>query len=63
MGLGDDQTTAESKVNDISSETAPFLYVYTLGNSTPLFDAINSSVLAHMDAPAKTELINLLTPA
>ena len=62
MGLGDDQATAESKVAQVSTEVAALLYVYTLGNTQPLKDSINASVLPFMDAPAKAFLVDALTP-
>ena len=63
MGLGDDQTTAESKVSQVSTEVAALLYVYTLGNTQPLLDAIQASTLPHMDQAAKDKLIGDLTIA
>jgi hypothetical protein len=64
MGLGDDQTTAESKVSDVSTEVAQFLYVYTLGNTQPLIDAINNIdevAFPYMDAAAKAKITGDLT--
>ena len=61
MGLGDDQATAELKVSQVSTEVAQYLYVYTLGNTQPLVDAINASTLPHMDAAAKAKLTGDLT--
>jgi hypothetical protein len=61
MGLGDDQATAESKVSQVSTEVAALLYVYTLGNTQPLLDAIQASTLPHMDQAAKDKLIGDLT--
>jgi len=61
MGLGDDKATAESKVSQISTEVASLLYVYTLGNTQPLIDAINASSLPFMDAAAKAKLVGDLT--
>lgn len=66
MGLGDDQVTAETKVGQVSSEVAALLYVYTLGNTQPLIDAINNiddAVLTFMDAAAKAYIVGQLTPA
>jgi hypothetical protein len=66
MGLGDDQVTAETKVGQVSSEVAALLYVYTLGNTQPLIDAINNiddTVLTFMDAAAKAYIVGQLTPA
>lgn len=64
MGLGDDQTTAESKVSGVSTFVAPLLYVYTLGNKQPLTDAINNINivdLPFMDEAAKSFLITKLS--
>jgi hypothetical protein len=61
MGLGDDQATAESKVSQVSTDVAALLYVYTLGNTQPLLDAIQASTLPHMDQAAKDKLIGDLT--
>lgn len=61
MGLGDDQATAESKVSQVSTEVASLLYVYTLGNTQPLLDAIQASTLPFMDQAAKDKLIGDLT--
>lgn len=67
MGLGDDQATAEGKVSQVSTEVAPLLYVYTLGNTQPLIDAINAiddQVMTFMDAAAKAQLTgDLILPA
>jgi hypothetical protein len=62
MTLGDDQATAEGKVGQVSTEVAQYLYVYTLGNTQPLIDAINASTLPFMDAAAKAKLTGDLTP-
>jgi hypothetical protein len=61
MGLGDDQVTAEGKVSQVSTDVASLLYVYTLGNTQPLLDAINASTLPFMDAAAKAQLVGDLT--
>lgn len=61
MSLGDDQATAEDKVTQLSTEAASLLYVYTLGNTQPLIDAINASTLPFMDSTAKTFIIDKLT--
>jgi len=58
---GDDRATAKSKVSQISSEVALWIYPYVLGNMSPLLNAINNSKLEFMDANAKTFLINNLT--
>lgn len=62
MTLGADQATAESQVQQLSTEVAALLYVYTLGNTQPLIDAINASTLPFMDAAAKSAVIGDLTP-
>jgi hypothetical protein len=64
MALGDTQEAAEVKVSQVSSEVAALLYVYTLGNTQPLIDAINNiddTVLTFMDAAAKAKLTGDLT--
>lgn len=61
MSLGDDQATAENKVEQVSDEVASLLYAYTLGRTQPLIDAINASTLSFMDAPAKAKVIGDLT--
>lgn len=62
---GDDdaakKASAELKVSQISTEVAPLLYVYTLGNTAPLIAAINASALSFMDAAAKVKLTGDLT--
>jgi hypothetical protein len=63
MGLGDDQATAEDKVSQVSTEVAALLYVYTLGNTQPLIDALNASTLPFMDAAAKAKIVGDLTIA
>lgn len=61
IGLGDDQITAESKVRQLSTETAAFVYVYIMGNTQALIDAVNASALPFMDQAAKDFLIGKLT--
>lgn len=61
INLGDDKNTAETKVTDLSTEVAAYLYAYVLGNKIPLINAINNSTLPFMDVDAKTFLINELT--
>lgn len=61
VNLGDDRATAESKVTQLSTETATYLYAYVLGNKQPLIDEINASSLPFMDAAAKQELVSHLT--
>ena len=61
IDLGDDKSTAEAKVSELSTEVAIYLYAYVLGNKTPLLDSINISSLPFMDAAAKAKLIGDLT--
>jgi hypothetical protein len=61
IALGDDKPTADSKVSELSTEVATYLYAYVLGNISPLIDSINSSTLPFMDSAAKTFLITSLT--
>jgi hypothetical protein len=61
MGLGDDFATAEDKVQQLSSEISSHIRTYELGNTQPLKDSINNSLLSFMDEAAKTEAINQLT--
>lgn len=61
MGLGDDLTTAQTKVAEVSTEVAPLLYPFVLGNTQPLLDALNASTLPQMDQNAKNAIIDYLT--
>ena len=61
MGLGDDLTTAQGKVSQVSTKVSLHLYPYRLGNTQPLIDAINASTLEFMDAAAKAKLTGDLT--
>lgn len=61
VDLGDDLPTAESKVAQLSTEVAAYLYPYVLGNTQPLIDGINASTLPHMDQAAKDKIIGDLT--
>ena len=61
MGLGDAQIDAEIKVSNVSTDVAPYLYAYTLGNKVPLINAIQNCNLAFMNQDAKDYLINALT--
>jgi len=61
VNLGDDLPTAQSKVSQVSAETASYLYPYVLGNVHSLLNAINDSSLEFMDEAAKQELIGYLT--
>jgi len=60
MSLGDIQEDAEAKVTEVSTEVSQHLFVYILGNKTPLINAINASSLTYMDAAAKAYLISTL---
>jgi hypothetical protein len=57
---GDEDLTARIKVRDISTEVAPYLYAFVLGNSYPLTTKINSSELVFMTETVKADLINML---
>ena len=61
MSLGDDLLTAESKVSELSTECAEWLFPYVLGNTQPLIDSINASTLVFMDENAKTFIIEKLS--
>lgn len=56
VSLGDDLSTAQSKVAQVSTEVNPTIFGYVLGNVQPLIDAINASTLPFMDAAAKAKL-------
>jgi GH25 family lysozyme M1 (1,4-beta-N-acetylmuramidase) len=61
VNSGDSPELAQSKVSQVSAETAPYLYAYVLGNVHSLVNAINDSSLEFMDEAAKNELISYLT--
>jgi hypothetical protein len=61
MGLGDSKIDAETKVAELSTEVAAFLYSYRLGNTQPLINSINNSSLVFMDAAAKIKITGDLT--
>lgn len=61
IGLGDDQSTAEDKVSQISDEVSGLLHSYVMGDTQPLIDGVNASSISHMDSAAKTELVGYLT--
>lgn len=63
MALGDDEATAKDKVTQLSTESAHLIYIYRLGNTQPLIDACNASVLAFMDQPAKDYIVGQLSAA
>lgn len=60
ISKGDIQSVAEGKVSQVSTEGAPFLYAYVLGNTTPLINSINNSALPFMDTQAKATLVATL---
>ena len=60
VSKGFDVPTSSANVTSISTEVAPLLYVYVLGNKQPLFDKINASTLVFMDAETKAFLISQL---
>jgi len=62
ISIGNTKSEAELKVSQVSTDVAPFLYAYTLGNKQPLIDAIQNCNLEHMTQEAKDFLINELTP-
>jgi len=66
--LGDSQEVAEGKVKELGTElfdnhlSATMKYWFGVGKQ-PLIDAVNASVLVHMDGPAKliaTNILNLI---
>jgi hypothetical protein len=59
MDLGDDKTTADGKVSQLSTEVALYIYPYVLGNME-LIAQINASQLSFMDAAAKAVLTDIL---
>lgn len=61
LELGDDQATAEAKVAEVSTEVAPHLFPFVLGNTQPLINALNASTLPQMDAAAKAKITGDLT--
>jgi hypothetical protein len=61
VDLGDDLLTAQNKVSQLSGEVSQYIYVYVLGNTKPLIDAINDSTLPFMDEAAKLKLVGDLS--
>lgn len=61
VDLGDTQEDAEIKVTELSTSVGSLLYMYTLGNTQPLIDAVNNSSLPFMDSLAKVYLVEQLT--
>jgi hypothetical protein len=59
MGLGDDKTTADDKVTQLSTEVAVWIYPYVLGNMK-LIEEVNASQLSFMDAAAKAVIVDIL---
>jgi len=62
MALGDDQLTANGKVQQLSAESAALVYLYIMGNTQPLIDSINASALTFMDTAAKAQVTGDLVP-
>lgn len=63
MGLGDSKIEAENKVTQISTELAPYLYAFTLGNTQLLVNKVNEIdeiVMPFMDTLAKNFVIGEL---
>jgi len=58
VGLGDDLLTAQGKVQQLSASVGVESWLYSLGNTQPLKDAINASGLVFMDAPAKAQAVS-----
>jgi len=48
-----DETTAKNQMNQLSYECRDLLFLYELGNTQPLINAVNASSLPFMDAAAK----------
>lgn len=66
IGLGDDETTAKSKVTQVSTKVAAFLYPYVKGNVSSLIDALNAVdevELPFFDAAAKAQITGDLSNA
>jgi hypothetical protein len=61
VNLGDDLSTAQNKVSQLSTEVSPYIYAYVLGNVNSLIIAINNSELPFMDDDAKNKIIGDLT--
>jgi hypothetical protein len=58
---GKTQAEADAQVVEFMASVAKFLYAYNLGTITPLFDAINASVLSFMTVEAKALAISTLS--
>jgi hypothetical protein len=58
---GKTQTEADDQVVEFMASVAKFLFAYSLGITTPLFEAINASVLSFMTAEAKALAISTLS--
>ena len=61
LDLGDDLETSQSKVTQLSTEVAIWIYPYILGNTQPLINAIDASTLPFMDNNAKANIIGNLS--
>ncbi len=61
---GDTETVAKQKVTDLNDEIAALgtdvIVSYWTGNTQPLVDAVNASILAHMTAPKKLIVTDIL---
>jgi len=60
VGLGDDKSSAISKVEQLLGESSDKIYLFMIGIKQPLIDSINSSVLVFMDSGAKTRITTKL---
>ncbi len=61
MTVGNSATEAKDKMIELSTSVADKIYIYQLGNTSPLMKAVNISPLPFMTSEAKTFLINELT--
>ncbi|GEM_PF-4935191 len=60
ISKGSTTEQAYVKVQQLSNEVAINLYIYVLGNTQPLIDSVNNSLLYFMDAETKEYLVSLL---
>lgn len=67
MTDGDDETTAKDKVKSLSDELTTnspgAKYDFVLGNTQPLKDAVQASVLVYMTQAKKDIVLNILNQA
>lgn len=64
IALGNTELEAQTKVSQVSTHVAKYLYVYTLGNVSPLVNEIQNIdeiEMPFMNQAAKDYLINGLT--